>query len=59
VAELEVGTARFSEAPIGSYGFIASKHLGLALITQSPDLVLERASSSSNDYEIHKLTDGS
>jgi len=31
----------------------------LALITQSPDLALERASSSSNDYEIHKLADGS
>lgn len=59
VAELQAGTIRFSEAPTGSYGFIAPKHLGLALVTQSPDLVLERVSSSSDAYEIHKLADGS
>jgi hypothetical protein len=59
VAESQAGTVRFSEAPTGSYGFIAPKHLGLALITQSPDLVLEGVSSSSDSYEIHKLGDGS
>lgn len=59
VAELQAGIVRFSEAPTGSYGFIAPKHLGMALVTQSPDLVLERAPSSSDAYEIHKLADGS
>ncbi len=59
VAELESGAVRFSLAPTGSYGFIASKQLGLALVTQSPDLLLERASTSSGSYEIHKLGDGS
>jgi hypothetical protein len=59
VSELRGGPTRFSEAPTGSYGFIAAKHLGLALITQSPDLVLEGVSSSSDAYEIHKLGDGS
>lgn len=59
VAELQTGMIRFSEAPTGSYGFIGPKHLGLALVTQSPDLVLERVSSSSVAYEIHKLADGS
>lgn len=59
VAELESGTVRFSLAPTGSYGFIAPKQLGLALVTQSPDLMLERVSSSSGSYEIHKLADGS
>ncbi|MDH5192206.1 MAG: hypothetical protein OEW32_00840 [Nitrospira sp.] len=59
VAELESGAVRFSLAPTGSYGFIAPKQLGLALVTQSPDLMLERMSSSSGSYEIHKLGDGS
>lgn len=59
VEALRSGPTRFSEAPTGSYGFIAAKHLGLALITQSPDLVLEGVSSSSDAYEIHKLGDGS
>ena len=59
VAELRTGMTRFSEAPTGSYGFIAPKHLGMALVTQSPDLMLERASSSFAAYEIHKLADGS
>ncbi|MGZ8380509.1 MAG: hypothetical protein ACXWWH_02885 [Nitrospira sp.] len=59
VTALQPGRVRFSEAPTGSYGFIAPKHLGLALITQSPDLVLEQASLSSDTYEVHKLADGS
>lgn len=59
VTELRVGRGRFSEAPMGSYGFIAPTHLGLALVTQSPDLVLDRTASTDNDYEIHKLSDGS
>lgn len=59
VAELDGGPVRFSLAPTGRYGFIAPKQLGLALVTQSPDLMLERISSSSGAYEIHKLDDGS
>lgn len=59
VAELESGAVRFSLAPTGSYGFIAPKQLGMALVTQSPDLMLDRVSSSSGSYEIHKLGDGS
>lgn len=58
VAELESGAVRFSLAPTGSYGFIAARQLGLALVTQSPDLMLERVSSSPGSYEIHKLGDG-
>src|SRR5215831_6926359 len=59
VAELSTGTIRFSEAPIGSFGFIAPQSLGMALVTQSPDLELERVASTSNAYEIHKVADGS
>lgn len=59
VTELENGAIRFSLAPTGSYGFIAPKQLGMALVTQSPDLMLERMSSSPGSYEIHKLADGS
>lgn len=59
VSELESGAVRFSLAPTGSYGFIAPKQLGMALVTQSPDLMLERMSSSPGSYEIHKLADGS
>ena len=59
VAELASGAVRFSLAPTGSYGFITPKQLGMALVTQSPDLMLERVSSSSGSYEIHKLGDGS
>jgi len=57
----ELGTPRvpFSQAPTGSYGFIAPQPLGMALVTQSPDLVLERSAPASNAYEIHKLADGS
>ena len=58
VAELSTGTIRFSEAPIGSFGFIAPQSLGMALVTQSPDLELERVASTFNAYEIHKVADG-
>jgi len=59
VAELAVPVARFSQAPTGSFGFIAPQHLGMALVTQSPDLGLERVPPKANAYEIHKLADGS
>jgi len=59
VAELHAGTVRFSQAPTGSFGFIAPQFLGMALVTQSPDLALERVSPAANAYEIHKLADGS
>ncbi len=59
VTELSTASARFSSAPTGSYGFIAPQQLGMALVTQSPDLGLERAPSTANAYEIHKLADGS
>jgi hypothetical protein len=58
VAELGAANARFSQAPTGSFGFIAPQHLGMALVTQSPDLGLERVPSAANAYEIHKLADG-
>lgn len=59
VTELHSGTTRFSEASTGSFGFIAPQSLGMVLVTQSPDLVLERVSTVPNAYEIHKLADGS
>jgi hypothetical protein len=59
VAELAAPNARFSSAPTGSFGFIAPQLLGMALVTQSPDLVLERVQPAANAYEIHKLADGS
>ena len=59
VAELNPATVPFSQAPIGSYGFIAPQPLGMALVTQSPDLLLERVAPAPNAYEIHKLADGS
>jgi hypothetical protein len=61
VSELSPDTSviRFSVAPTGSFGFITPKLLGLALITQSPDLPLEQMPPVSNAYEIHKLADGS
>jgi len=59
VAELHTGTVRFSQAPTGSFGFITPQFLGMALVTQSPDLVLERVSSIASAYEVHKLADGS
>jgi hypothetical protein len=58
VAELSTGTMRFSEAPIGSFGFIAPQSLGMSLVMQSPDLELERVASSPHAYEIHKVADG-
>lgn len=51
-------TIRFSEAPTGRFGFISPPSLAMALVTQSPDLVLERAPAAPNAYEIHKLADG-
>jgi hypothetical protein len=59
VAELGESRAPFSRAPTGSYGFIAPQPLGMALVTQSPDLMLERSAPAANAYEIHKLADGS
>ena len=59
VAELTTATVPFSQAPIGSYGFIAPQPLGMALVTQSPDLLLERVAPTPNAYEVHKLADGS
>ncbi len=59
VKELMVPSTRFSSAPTASYGFIAPQYLGMALVTQSPDLGLERVPSTPNSYEIHKLADGS
>jgi len=59
VAELSMANTRFSQAPTGSFGFIAPRLLGMALVTQSPDLALERMPPVANAYEIHKLADGS
>ena len=58
VNELTAPRVPFSQAPTGTYGFIAPQPLGMALVTQSPDLVLERNAPASNAYEIHKLADG-
>ena len=61
VSELALSSSvtRFSAAPAGSFGFMTPKLLGLALITQSPDLPLELMAPASNAFEIHKLADGS
>jgi len=61
VSELSSSTPviHFSVAPMGSFGFITPKLLGLALITRSPDLPLEQMPPVSNAFEIHKLADGS
>jgi hypothetical protein len=59
VAELGGTGVLFSQAPTGTYGFIPPQSLGMALVTQSPDLVLERTAPVSNAYEVHKLKDGS
>jgi hypothetical protein len=59
VIELDTSRVPFSQAPTGTYGFIAPQPLGMALVTQSPDLMLERSWPASNAYEIHKLADGS
>lgn len=50
---------RFSLAPTGSFGFIPPQALAMALVTQSPDLIMERAQPAGNAFEIHKLADGS
>ncbi|MCC6140816.1 MAG: hypothetical protein IT389_09415 [Nitrospira sp.] len=50
---------RFSVAPVGSFGFTPQQGLGLALVSQSPDMLLERTAPAANAYEIHKLADGS
>lgn len=50
---------RFSVAPLGSFGFAPQQGLGLALVSQSPDMLLERTAPAANAYEIHKLADGS
>lgn len=61
VSQLSPSTSviRFSVAPTGSFGFIPPKLLGMALITQSPDLPIEQVPPISNAFEIHKLADGS
>lgn len=53
------GKVPFSQAPTGTFGFIAPQFLGIALVTQSPDLVLDRVAPAANAYEVHKLADGS
>ena len=59
VTELSAANVPFSQAPTGSFGFIAPQQLGMALVTQSPDLMLERVAPGANAFEIHKLADGS
>jgi hypothetical protein len=59
VAEIPVAHVRFSQAPTGSFGFIAPQPLGMALVTQSPDLMMDRTAPVSNAFEVHKLADGS
>lgn len=54
-----VSELSFSVVPAGSFGFIAQKFLGMALITKSPDLPFEPVSPTPNAFEIHKLADGS
>ncbi|HJT22299.1 MAG TPA: hypothetical protein VJ746_17640 [Nitrospira sp.] len=59
VAEIPAQNVRFSQAPTGSFGFIAPQPLGMALVTQSPDLTIDRTAPASNAFEVHKLADGS
>lgn len=54
----DLSRTRFSLAPVNTFGFVPAQGLGLALVTQSPDMTVERAPSSANAYEIHKLADG-
>ncbi len=53
------GKVPFSQAPTGTFGFITPQFLGIALVTQSPDLVLDSVAPGLNAYEVHKLADGS
>jgi len=55
----ENAQVRFSQAPLNSFGFVPQQGLGMALVTQSPDIVLQRVAPAANAYEIHKLADGS
>lgn len=50
---------RFSLAPVNRFAFATPQFLGLALVTQSPDVPLEREAPAPNAFEIHKLADGS
>ena len=59
VTELMQAKAPFSQAEVGRFGFIGSQPLGMALVTQSPDLLLERVAPVAQAFEIHKLADGS
>lgn len=59
VSELPAARTPFSQAPINSFGFIASKPLGMALVTQSPDLLIEKVAPAAQAFEVHKLADGS
>lgn len=55
----DAGHTRFSLAPVNRFGFATPQFLGLALVTQSPDVPLEREAPAPNAFEIHKLADGS
>ncbi|MEC4890671.1 MAG: hypothetical protein RI101_11490 [Nitrospira sp.] len=61
VAEMpaDAPQVRFSQAPLNSFGFAPQRGLGIALVTQSPDIMLARVAPAPNAYEIHKLADGS
>jgi hypothetical protein len=58
VGELSAN-GQFSQAPTGRFGFIAPRMLGMALVTQSPDLGLSRTPQDKASFEVHKLADGS
>ncbi len=55
----EYAQIRFSQAPLNSFGFVPQQGLGIALVTQSPDIMLAQVAPAANAYEIHKLADGS
>ncbi len=59
VSGLGAATDLFSRAPEGSYGFIDPRTLGMALVSQSPDFMLQRVPPAANAFEVHKLADGS
>ncbi len=58
VAPLSAPHLRFSEAPVGSFGFIPAQALSMALVMRSPDLVIEQVAATPTAYEIHKVEDG-